>query len=284
MRITGSVFLSLCAAASVVWAAEGSFERKLSVSGPVDLDVVSDSGRIAIRTGSAGGVRVYGRIKTGMGWNGGPLSPEEKVKRLEANPPVEQSGNSIRIGHIRDRDLERNVSISYEIEVPAECKVRSRSDSGSQVIEGVKGRVEAAADSGSLEIANIGGPVQAETDSGSIRLRTIQSGATAKADSGSVHALGIAGAVDVHTDSGSVEVEQSAPGAVRVGTDSGSVSVRLPSGGGYDVSAVSDSGRVESDLALTVRGTVGRNKLHGVLRGGGNTLAITTDSGSIHLK
>ncbi|MEO8662472.1 MAG: DUF4097 family beta strand repeat-containing protein [Bryobacteraceae bacterium] len=266
MRTAGLVCMAGLAAVSA-FAAEGMFERKLSVKGLVDLDVVSDSGRIAIRTGPAGTVRVVGHIKSGLGsWLGGSLSAEEKVKRLEAQPPVEQTGSMVRIGHIRDRELERNVSISYEIEVPADCRVKSHSDSGSQSIEGVKG------------------PVEAEADSGSIQLRSINGSVNAKADSGSITGTAIAGGIDASTDSGRIEMEQTVAGPIRISSDSGSVSLRLPSNGGYDVNASSDSGHVTSDVALTARGTISHNRMQGQLRGGGNTLRVSTDSGSIRLQ
>lgn len=282
MNLRGVVLLAGFAAVSA-WAAEGMFERKLSVSGPVDLDVTSDSGRVSIRTGAAGTVHVIGRIRTGMNWTSG-ISAEEKVKRIEAAPPVEQNGNTVRIGHIRERELERNVSISYEIEVPADCKVRSHTDSGSQVIEGVRGPVDAASDSGGLEIASIHSEVRASSDSGSLRLRSITGPVFAKSDSGSISGSAIAGSIDAGTDSGRIEMEQTAAGSIKISSDSGSVTLRLPSAGGYDVAASSDSGHVTSDLPLTVRGTLGHNRLQGQLRGGGNSLTVTTDSGSIRLQ
>ena len=36
---------------------------------------------------------------------------------MEANPPILQSGNDLRIGHIDDPELRRNISISYEVVV-----------------------------------------------------------------------------------------------------------------------------------------------------------------------
>lgn len=265
MRITGLVCVAGLAAVSA-FAAEGTFERKLTVSGPVTLDVAGDSGRIAIRTGPAGAVRVVGHIKSGIGsWLGGSLSAEEKVKRLQSQPPVEQTGSTVRIGHIRDRDLNRNVSISYEIEVPVDCRVKSASDSGSQSIEGVKGPVEVVADSGSIQLRSINGPVNA------------------KADSGSITGTAIAGGIDAATDSGRIEMEQTVAGPIRISSDSGSVAIRLPPNGGYDVNASSDSGHVTSDVTVTARGNIGQNHIQGQVRGGGNTLRVTTDSGSIRL-
>ena len=282
MNAKAVVFLAGIAAVSA-WAAEGMFERKLTVSGAVDLDVVSDSGRVTIRAGGPGTLRVVGRIKTGTSWHPG-LSPEEKVKRLEAAPPIEQSGNTVRIGHIRDRELDRNVSISYEIEAPADSTVRSRTDSGSQLIEGIHGPVDAAADSGGIEIADAGNEVHATSDSGSLRLRGVRGPLTAKADSGSITGSAIAGSIDAASDSGEIQMEQTAASPIKIRSDSGSVTLRLPSSGGYDVSASSDIGHISSDLPLTVRGTAGHNRLQGQLRGGGASLVVTTDSGSIRLQ
>ena len=89
--------------------AEGSFERTLKVSGPVNLDVTTGSGRINVRAGEPGTVRVLGTIRAGTGWHIDRPEAEAKVRRLEANPRIEQNGNVVRIGRIEDEDLRRNV-------------------------------------------------------------------------------------------------------------------------------------------------------------------------------
>jgi hypothetical protein len=98
-------------------SAEGSFQRTLQVTGTVNLEVTTGSGSIHVRTGSSNQVQVTGHIKA-TEWFGG--NAEEKVKRLQSNPPIQQSGNDIRIGHIDDPELRRNISISYELIVPVE--------------------------------------------------------------------------------------------------------------------------------------------------------------------
>ena len=104
-------------------SAEGSFQRTLSVTGPVNLDVSTGSGSIQIHTGSANQVEVTGHIKA-TDWFGS--NGEEKVKRIEQNPPIQQSGNSIRIGHLDDPELQHNISISYEVIVPAQTELRAQ--------------------------------------------------------------------------------------------------------------------------------------------------------------
>ncbi|HEY6936884.1 MAG TPA: hypothetical protein VI424_07015, partial [Terriglobales bacterium] len=127
-------------------AARGSFQRTLTVTGPVDLDVSTGSGDIDVHSGAVGSVQVTGRIKV-SGWGG---NGDEKVRRLEQNPPIEQNGNSIRIGYITDPDLRRNVSIDYQIVVPQATSLTSHTGSGDQKIDGIKGPLEARSGSGDM--------------------------------------------------------------------------------------------------------------------------------------
>src|SRR5207245_10494126 len=114
--------------------AEGSFERTLKVSGPVNLDVTTGSGHINVRAGEPGTMRVLGTIRAGTGWHIDRAEAEAKVRRLEANPPIEQNGNVARIGRLEDEDLRRNVALSYELVGPGEPRVRSAPRSGGQPI------------------------------------------------------------------------------------------------------------------------------------------------------
>ena len=113
---TAAVLLLICVPALPAAAStEGSFQRTLQVTGPVNLDVTTGSGSIQVRTGSSNQIEITGHIKA-TDWFGG--SAEDKVKQLQSNPPIQQSGNDIRIGHIDNPELRHNISISYEIVVP----------------------------------------------------------------------------------------------------------------------------------------------------------------------
>src|SRR5262245_14166490 len=70
--------------------AHGSFERTLTVDGPVDLSVRSGSGGIQIRTGSSDRVQVTGKLSAGSSRDG--LDPAERVRKVEAAPPITQEG------------------------------------------------------------------------------------------------------------------------------------------------------------------------------------------------
>lgn len=266
-----------------VVSAAGRFDRQLSVSGPVDLDVRTGSGSINIRRGATREVRVVGEIRAHRGfWNS--ASAEERVRRIEANPPVTQSGNSIRIGDFDDRDLPRNVSISYEIIVPEDTSIRSRTGSGSQRIDSVNGRVETETGSGSIRIGEIAGPVLASTGSGSIAVMGATGGLTAKTGSGGIDAAGVVGALRANTGSGSVNIAGTPTSDWTVRTGSGSIGLRLPPNAGFDLDVRTGSGSINTNHPIELRGSLSKRHLQGRVRGGGPRIDASAGSGSIRLE
>jgi hypothetical protein len=244
--------------------ARGMFERTLTVNGPVELSVRTGSGSIQIRTGSGDRIQIVGRISASS-WRDG-LDPAERVRKVEAAPPIAQNGNTIRIGDTNDDPMYRNVAISYELVVPANTRVNSQTGSGSQTIGSVDGPVRAQTGSGSIRIERAGGSVHAQTGSGNIQ-----------ADS-------VGGEVRAQTGSGSVEVRQIARADVHVQTGSGSVTLNLPPDAAYTLNAQTGSGSISTSQPLTVQGQVRRNHLTGTVRGGGHMVSVRTGSGSIAIR
>ncbi len=298
-------------------AAEGHFDRTLQVSGPVELNVQTGSGTINVRAGDNSTVRVSGTIRPSGGWLEG-ADQEKKVRYLEANPPIEQHGNIIKVGHIDDEDLQRNISISYEIVVPPATRLRSSSGSGEEDISGISGPVEVSSGSGSLKLANIGDTVRVSTGSGHISVEGVKGTVRASTGSGEIHAMDVAGALHASTGSGSVSLRQTASGEVEVSTGSGTVqlagvhgavhastasgnisvegegegswhlsaasgnvAVRLPSQKGFTLHAQTVSGSIHTAREMTVQSTSGGHELDGKVGGGGFLLDVSTVSGSI---
>jgi hypothetical protein len=168
-RLLGTVLTvaAILALPSLLSASEGSFDRSLPVTGAVDLEVTTGSGHIHVRTGGGGTVEVHAVIKARDHW--GDPSAEEKVRQIEANPPIEQDGNTIRVGHISDPSLSRNVSIDYDLVVPAETRLHSETGSGDQSIEGIAGPLRASTGSGRIEAMRIGGEVMPAPDQAMFR-------------------------------------------------------------------------------------------------------------------
>ncbi len=157
-------------------AFKGSFERTLKVNGPVDLDVTTGSGDIVVRTGDTATVRVKGTIQVQSDRGGTVGKAEERVRYLESHPPIRQDGNRIRVGPIEDRELSRNVSIDYELVVPAETRLSSQTGSGDQSIKGLRGRVNAKSGSGDIKLDSVQGSIQINTGSGDVSSQQTRAG------------------------------------------------------------------------------------------------------------
>jgi hypothetical protein len=257
---TDGIDLSTFAQAQV----RGTFERTLTVDGPVDLGVRTGSGDIDIRTGTDGRVRIVGRISGGQRL--AEQDAADRIRQIEATPPIQQTGNVIRIGDTNNDPRYRDISISYELTVPASTQITSQTGSGDQTIGSVNGAVRAQTGSGDIGIERTGGGLDAQTGSGNIR----------------VSAVG--GAVKAQTGSGDVEVAQISKADVDVQTGSGDVRLTLPTDAAFTLTARTGSGSIDTSHPLLVQGEVRRNRLQGTVRGGGNRVDITTGSGSIRIR
>ncbi|MBZ5546515.1 MAG: DUF4097 domain-containing protein [Acidobacteriia bacterium] len=288
---------SLAGFASVV----GTFDRSFQVSGPVDLEVLTRSGDITVRSGSSGTVSIHAKIHSGSGWFGGDNKPE--VQELQNNPPIRQSGNSIRIDYVNLR----NISVDYEITVPEDTTIRAHTGSGDQTIEGVRGNTDLESGSGDLRLARLTGDLHFQTGSGNVRANQISGPARGKAGSGDIEVEEVgSGDVDIRTGSGNITVHgvnggfraEAGSGDIRgegtptnmwsLRTGSGNVTLRVPSNLAFDVDISTSSGSVTMDhpVTTTIQGRVqeSRKSIVGKVRGGGPTISVHTGSGDIHVQ
>ncbi|HKV28782.1 MAG TPA: DUF4097 family beta strand repeat-containing protein [Candidatus Acidoferrales bacterium] len=302
-------------------AVDGHFDKTLTVSGPVNLEVTTGSGNITVRTGDSGKVEIHARIHANDSWLSAGRDAESRVQYIEQHPPVEQSGNTITIGHEEDHDLMRNISISYEITTPAETRLHSATGSGNQTVEGLNGSVESTTGSGDLKLSNIGGDTTSRAGSGDVTISNVKGAVHAASGSGSIQAEGVTGAMNASTGSGDIiltqtgagDVEASSgsgsvkingvKGAVRVGTGSGNIraqgtptgnwrlhtgsgdlTVELPEKTSFELYAHTSSGSIHSKFPITVQGTISPRDLHGQVGSGGPTVELRTSSGTIHIE
>ena len=283
-------------------AAEGSFRRTLTVTEPVSLDVSTGSGSITIREGDADQIEISAAIRVRARRGRSMEEALAMVDQLETDPPIELSGRRLRIGELED-EFRRNVTISYQIDVPGSTTVKSRTGSGNVRITSVTGPVEARTGSGALRLNDIQGRVIAQTGSGSIQAEAVAgpfegrtgSGSvtlfqTAEGDvevftgSGSVRLDGVNGTLRVQTGSGSVTVEGEQAGRWELQTGSGSIRLTLPEDSGFDLNAQTASGEFLIDHPITIQGRMARRSRIGTVRGGGPTLQLWTGSGDIRIE
>jgi DUF4097 and DUF4098 domain-containing protein YvlB len=293
----------------------GAFDRNYTVSGPIRVELNNASGDVDI-TGSADSkVHVHGDVRaSGFG-------SESSQKRLDdtlANPPVEQKGDTIRIG--KDYSRMRNVSIAYSIQVPRDTEVSANVASGAQTIRGVRGPVKVQAASGSIRVekiehdaqlstasgsvsaTDIGGEVHVSSASGSVTvsntrgdvivnaiagvIRISKPGGRVEADTatGDVDVNGAASDVKAHAASGRVSV-QGNPGADsywELKTISGGVQLVVPASSNLHLSAEAVSGEIRTDIPIVIE-EQGKHTLRAHLGNGGGRAEVHTVSGEIHV-
>jgi hypothetical protein len=300
--LLASALVVLCTSSAVFASTpQGTFERTLQVNGPVSLDVVTHSGDVTVRAGSSGSVVIRGKIYVGNRWMEGRR--ESDVHSIEQNPPIRQEGNNVHIDYV---DF-HNISVDYEITVPAQTSVRSHSGSGDQVIEGTQGSVDAQTGSGDVKLRNVTGEIHLQTGSGDVRARDIAGavhGGTGSGDieieekapgdidlhtgSGGINARGVEGALHGETGSGDITAEGTPGGSWEIHTGSGNVHVRLPSNAAFDADISTSSGSIDvgAPIEMTVQGRVGdtRKAIRGKVRGGGSLVRVRTGSGDIHIE
>jgi len=291
--IAAPFLISTCAFASE----PGTFDRTLMVSGPVTLDIQSGPGGIHISPGSSSSVVVHAVIRSVFGRADLGIA-EANILALQKNPPIEQNGNSIRIGYAQDPGVLRGVTVTYEIQTPRETQVHASADAGGILIQGVRGPVDTVNSAGHTEvndveaalkvttraggilIRNAGGDVFVRNESGGIQMQSIHGNVDARTSSGrieisdvtgdvqstthsaSIRMDNIKGAVDAHNTSGSIEAFQTT-GTVQAETASGSIRISQVSPAA--IRAVTESGAIRVELA----------------RGGGYTLDARSEKGKI---
>ena len=310
---TALVSLTGC---GVVASEQGSFDRTLTVSGPARLELSNGSGAVQITGGQSGKIHVHAEVRV-QGLLFG--DPQERLADIISNPPIEQRGDTIRIG--KDGPRLRNVSITYTIEVPRETEVEASVGSGSQELRDVRGPVKLSSGSGSIhaqkiersatfttgsgsvEAGDLGDDVRASTGSGTITLSGVKGEVRSSTGSGTIHVSSSGGRVEVTTGSGSITVTgasndvnvRTASGTIRVAgnpaasstwemhTASGSVELIVPRTANFLFSANAVSGGISTDIPIVVE-EQGRHELRARLGNGGARVQVRTVSGGIRLR
>jgi Putative adhesin len=302
-------------------ATTGHFERTLQVSGPVELEVMSGSGNINVHQGGSGSVYVSAKIHASTGsWLFGSGNVEDRIHRIEQNPPVVQNGNTITIGKIDDRDLTRNISIDYDVTVPAQTRLNSRSGSGDLTVNGLQLPATAKTGSGNITVEHVNAEVRANSGSGDLRINSVKGVLYCETGSGNIHADDIAGDVFANTGSGNIEVRQSAGGSVkaetgsgniklngvkgglraeagsgdihaegeptsdwRLGAGSGNITLKVPTQASFNIDARTSSGSLKVNHPVTMQGSLSHNHIQGKVGNGGVLLDLHTGSGDIQV-
>jgi len=254
---------------------EATFERTLSVNGSVlQLTVSTGSGNIQLTRGSDHQIHIVAHVKASWGAN------EDEVRQIEAHPPIEQTGNIVRVGEMH-QNL-HNISISYEIDAPANASLNASSGSGNIGDDGVGQNASLRTGSGNIHATGLGGGFKASTDSGNIYAEQAGEGdVSASTGSGDIELRNLHGGLVARTGSGGIKLGGMPVSLWRVQTGSGDVDI-WPSSAGFNVNASSGSGDIKIDPPMAGR-SGDRHHVTGSVNGGGPEVRISTGSGGIRV-
>ena len=298
---------------SATGSGTGTFDRELTVTGPVVLEVMNGSGEVQINPGASGSVRVHGEfhLRT-MPWE----NVQQRSAEITQHPPIKQEGNLIRIG--QGKQSWGNLTVSYTITVPAETELRGTMGSGDLLVRGIHGTVRVTAGSGNVTADQIGEDTQVTAGSGDVRLRDIQGEVQVTTGSGDVQLSDVHGEIRVHTGSGDITIERPsnaiAAGAgsgdvilrgifgdarVKTGsgdvtvdgdpagtsywefhTGSGEVGIHVPSSSSFRFYARTSSGKIAAAIPMVVEQQL-KHELHAHVNDGKGRIEIETSSGDI---
>jgi DUF4097 and DUF4098 domain-containing protein YvlB len=296
-------------------ASSGHFDRTLTVTGPVVLDLRNGSGNAQITPGQPGQVKIHGDFTVrAWPWE----SSERRATEITANPPIEQSGGLIRIGGQMFRI--QNLSVNYTIEVPVDTEMRGAVGSGEIHVRGIHGPArltagsgtldasqiaqdaEATAGSGTVNFSEIGGQVQVTVGSGDVKLSGVEGETRVRAGSGDIVIEKPSGRVTASTGSGDITL-RSAAGDLRLKTGSGDldvegnpspssswefhtasgdVALRVPSNASFRFYAHSYSGSIETGIPMVIEERP-KHELRARVGDGQAQVEVETASGDISL-
>jgi hypothetical protein len=267
---------------TVAFAADSKFERTLNVSAQPDLYVSTGSGDITIHPGEGNAIHIVGHVHAGWAMFG---DAEARIQRVVDNPPITQDGNTVHIGEIHDHDLYNNISIDYDISVPAEVALNLHSGSGDIKVSQVGRFLTAATGSGNITDAGSHGAVDVGAGSGDIKLELEGSGdVKARTGSGNIHIEGLNGALNAKSGSGNLEARGRLTGPANLAAGSGNIKLHLMPDAHFNLEAATGSGDIHIGFpGAPVQDEHSRHHITAPINGGGAPLEVRTGSGEIEI-
>lgn len=278
-----ALLLTALLASTTAALADNTFDKTVNVSAQPDLYVSTGSGNIHITPGSGGQIHIVGHVHAGWSSFGDVNS---RVQKIVENPPVTQSGNTVRVGEVNDHSLFNNISIDYDITVPADVALNLHSGSGDVDVNGVGRFVSAMSGSGSVRAHGIHGPADLESGSGELELADSGAGdVKVKTGSGDIKVMSFNGGLNARSGSGDISADGHLQNGGMIMTGSGDVRLHLTPDSRFTLEASTGSGdiRVHMPGVVAANSDTSRHHVTTSVNGGGPGLEIRTGSGDVEI-
>lgn len=274
--------------------------KEFKLNGAGNLQAKTSGGSIKVTGGAGNQVKVMVFVTPANWKNRNDTPSPEALSKYTID--IRQEGNTIyAIAERKERNWsnDNNLSIGFEIQVPAQMACKLHTSGGSISLESVSGQQEAKTSGGSLNFRNIKGNMEAHTSGGSIQVSKYEGALDGQTSGGSInitdargtlkvhtsggsiHLDGVGGDIDAHTSGGSIHANvQNLGKYLTLETSGGSVHATIPGGKGLNLDL--EGNRVKTALT-NFNGTSDTRRVKGTVNGGGIPVKMSTSGGTTEL-
>ena len=231
-----------------------------------------------------------GRVK-GTSVGGGPVTIRDSFGAIELENIAGTLDAETSNGKITVRDARGAVTLKTSfgaIEAANIPKgIHATTGNGAINLADIGGDAYAKTSFGAIIAERINGNFFGEDSNGSVTARQIKGDAQVTTSFSGVNLEGIGGRITVDNQNGAIDVSAMRPASgcrdISLKTSFSSIRVRVPDGIGYNLTARTSFGRINSDLPVTASGSIGGDALNGTIGSGGCKLQLTNSNGSIEI-
>lgn len=245
-------------------------QRTLPLKAGGELRVENDRGSTTIDAWDKDEVN----IEAVKHFEGGDTAMRDRWLR-ETEVRIENTSSFVGVKVVRPNNFcvgwcNYNAWVDVKISAPRKLALNVSSDRTTTRITGIQGAMRITGDRSTIDVRNTSGSVHIKTDRGTVNLRDVD----------------VRDSIDISSDRAAVDIYAthfSAGG--RLETDRAPITLRIPSDTALNVEVENDRRSVfHSDFPMTTNGSFGRGTMRGTINGGGPTLHMQTDRGTISLQ
>ena len=217
------------------------------------------------------------KISTDLVTSGGGIS----LKNLNGNLGFSTSGGGLKLqnlgGIIKGRTSGGGINISG-------CRdnIDVATSGGGIDAENCNGDIKLTTSGGGLTLKKLNGSIKATTSGGGIRAEEISGDFVTSTSGGSIKLEDITASVKASTSGGGIDADIKSLGKyLSLSTSAGSIHVRMPMDKGMDLDL--DGQRVKVPNLSKFNGTVEKDRVKGLLNGGGIAVRMDANSGGVYI-
>ncbi len=203
-----------------------------------------ENGNVAIQGGDVSAIEIHTLIDA-------EAPSEEEAKEIAGRVEVEADGGTVRARGPRTKHW-RDWSVSYQILVPRHYDISLAAENGDVDVTDVSGHMDLGSENGDVTLNRVGGAIRLKSENGSVDI-TLEG---------------------TRLDGEGLDVE----------SENGSVDVHVPADFAAHINARSESGSMAVDFPVTVEGRLDRHHITTDIGGGGPTIRISSESGSVSIR